>query len=76
MLPLPIAIGVMAPVVVFLIAYWMLLRFREFAFNVTFGPSRDTGVARRRIAFLALYGNGVLPGCSHCRQGLAISRSG
>ena len=61
-LPLPIAIGVTAPVLVFLSAYWMSRRFREFV--LTADLRLMTGIQAWRAAgfgFLALYAHGVLP---------------
>ena len=61
-LPLPIAIGVVAPVIVFLSAYWMSRRFREFV--LTADLRLMTAIQAWRAAgfgFLALYAHGVLP---------------
>jgi hypothetical protein len=70
-LPLPIAIGVTAPVVVFLSAFWMSLRFREFV--LTADLRLVTGIQAWRaagFAFLALYAHGVLPGLFALPAGL------
>jgi len=61
-LPLPIAIGVTAPVLVFLSAYWMSRQFREFV--LTADLRLVAGIQAWRAAgfgFLALYAHGVLP---------------
>ena len=61
-LPLPIAIGVTAPVLVFLSAYWLSRQFRDFV--LTADLRLMTGIQAWRAAgfgFLALYAHGVLP---------------
>ena len=61
-LPLPIAIGVVAPVLVFLSAYGLSRQFREFV--LTADLRLMTGIQAWRAAgfgFLALYAHGVLP---------------
>jgi hypothetical protein len=71
MLPLPIAIGVTAPVIVFLGAYWMSRRFREFVLAADL--RLITGIQAWRAAgfgFLALYAYGVLPGLFALPAGL------
>ncbi len=63
LLPLPIAIGVTAPVLVFLSAYWMSRRLRAFVLSADL--RLITGIQAWRAAgfgFLALYAHGVLPG--------------
>ena len=70
-LPLPIAIGVTAPVIVFLGAYWMSRRFREFVLAADL--RLITGIQAWRAAgfgFLALYAYGVLPGLFALPAGL------
>jgi hypothetical protein len=70
-LPLPIAIGVAAPVVVFLSAFWVSRRFREFV--LTADLRLVTGIQAWRAAgfgFLALYAHGVLPGLFALPAGL------
>jgi hypothetical protein len=70
-LPLPIAIGVSAPVIVFLGAYWVSRRFREFVLAADLGLI--TGIQAWRAAgfgFLALYVYGVLPGLFALPAGL------
>jgi hypothetical protein len=62
-LPLPIAIGVTVPVIVFLGAFWTSPRFREFVLAADL--RLITGIQAWRAAgfgFLALYAHGVLPG--------------
>lgn len=61
--PIPILIGVMAPLIVFFAGLWMSPRFRDFvlAADLRF----VTGIQAWRFAglgFLALYAHGVLPG--------------
>jgi hypothetical protein len=71
MLPLPIAIGVTAPVIVFLGAYWVSRRFREFVLAADL--RLITGIQAWRAAgfgFLALYAYGVLPGLFALPAGL------
>ena len=70
-MPLPIAIGVTAPVVVFLGAFWMSRRFREFV--LTADLRLVAGIQAWRAAgfgFLALYAHGVLPGLFALPAGL------
>ncbi len=70
-LPLPIAIGVTAPVLVFLGAYWMSRQFREFV--LTADLRFVAGIQAWRAAgfgFLALYAYGVLPGVFALPAGL------
>jgi hypothetical protein len=62
-LPLPIAIGVTVPVIVFLGAFWTSRRFRELVLAADL--RLITGIQAWRAAgfgFLALYAHGVLPG--------------
>jgi hypothetical protein len=62
-LPLPIVIGAMAPIILFLTTYWWLRAFREFVLAVDLRLA--TGIQAWRFAglgFLALYAHGVLPG--------------
>lgn len=71
MRPLPIAIGVTAPVIVFLGAYWVSRRFREFVLAADL--RLITGIQAWRAAgfgFLALYAYGVLPGLFALPAGL------
>lgn len=61
--PLPIAIGVAAPLIVFLVAFWVSSAFR--AFVMASDLPLVTAVQAWRFAgssFLALYAHGVLPG--------------
>jgi hypothetical protein len=61
--PLPILIGVTAPLLVFLAAYWGSAAFRSFALSIDL--SLATAVQAWRaggLGFLALYAHGVLPG--------------
>ncbi|MCI0401363.1 MAG: hypothetical protein L0Z68_08710 [Gammaproteobacteria bacterium] len=61
--PLPILIGVTAPVIAFLAAFWVLRAFRDFVLAVDL--RLVTGIQAWRFAglgFLALYTHGVLPG--------------
>lgn len=61
--PLPILIGVMAPIIVFLAAFWVLGAFRNFV--LTLDLHLVTGIQAWRFAglgFLALYAHRVLPG--------------
>ena len=61
--PLPIAIGVTAPVLVFLAAYWMSRQFREFVLNADLRLVAGINAWRAAgFAFLALYTYEVLPG--------------
>lgn len=70
-LPLPIAIGVTAPVLVFLIAYWTLHRFREFVLNADLRlVAAIHGWRAAGFGFLALYAHGVLPGVFALPAGL------
>jgi hypothetical protein len=62
-LPLPILIGVTAPLIVFLAAFWVSPAFRDFVLAVDL--RLVTGIQAWRFAglgFLALYAHGVLPG--------------
>ncbi len=61
--PVPILIGVVAPLVVFLVAYWGSARFRAFvlALNLPLAAAIQAWRAGG-LAFLALYAHGVLPG--------------
>jgi hypothetical protein len=62
-LPLPILIGVTAPLLVFLAAFWASRAFRNFV--LTLDLRLTTGIQAWRFAglgFLALYTYGVLPG--------------
>jgi len=62
-LPLPILIGVTAPIIAFLAAFWMLRGFRDFVLAVDLRLM--TAIQAWRFAgfgFLALYAHGVLPG--------------
>jgi hypothetical protein len=70
-LPLPIAVGVTAPIVVFLSAYWMSRQFREFV--LTADLRLVAGIHAWRavgFGFLALYAYGVLPGLFALPAGL------
>ena len=61
--PVPLAIGVMAPIILFLAALWISQGFR--AFVLSLDPHLMMGIQAWRFAgfgFLALYANGVLPG--------------
>lgn len=61
--PLPIFVGVVAPLVVFLAAWWLSRAFRDFI--LTFDLRLATGIQAWRFAgfaFLALYAHRVLPG--------------
>jgi hypothetical protein len=71
LVPLPIAIGVTAPVIVFLGTFWISRRFREFVLNADL--RLITGIQAWRAAgfgFLALYAHGVLPGLFALPAGL------
>ncbi len=62
-LPLPILIGVMAPIIAFLAAFWVSRAFREFVLAADIRLA--TGIQAWRFAglgFLALYAHGMLPG--------------
>jgi len=62
-LPLPIAIGVTVPVLVFLGAYWMSRQFREFVLTADLRLVAGIHAWRAAgFAFLALYAYEVLPG--------------
>jgi hypothetical protein len=70
-LPLPIAIGVTTPVILFLGAFWVSRRFREFV--LTADLRLIAGIQAWRAAgfgFLALYVYGVLPGLFALPAGL------
>lgn len=70
-IPFPIAIGVTAPVLVFLIAYWTAHRFRELV--LTADLRLVAGIHAWRAAglgFIALYTYGVLPGAFAWPAGL------
>jgi hypothetical protein len=62
-LPLPILAGVLAPILVFLIAFWTVSPFRNFVMSIDL--SVMAGIQSWRFAglgFIALYAYGVLPG--------------
>lgn len=62
-LPLPILVGVLTPIIVFLAAYRISGTFRDFVLTVDLRLA--TGIQAWRFAglgFLALYAHGVLPG--------------
>jgi hypothetical protein len=62
-LPIPIALGVTVPVLLFLSAYWTSRQFQEFV--LTADLRLIAGIQAWRAAgfgFLALYAHGVLPG--------------
>ena len=62
-LPLPIAIGAIAPVLVFLGAYWVSRQFREFVLTADIRLVAGIHAWRAAgFAFLALYAYEVLPG--------------
>jgi len=70
-LPVPIALGVTVPVLVFLSAYWMSREFRQFV--LTADLRLVAGIQAWRAAgfgFLALYAHGVLPGVFALPAGL------
>ena len=70
-LPLPILIGVTAPLIVFLAAVWISRPLREFALGADLRLL--TAIQAWRFAglgFLALYANGVLPGAFAWPAGL------
>jgi hypothetical protein len=61
--PLPILIGVSAPLIAFLAAFWVVRAFRDFVLAVDL--RLVTGIQAWRFAgfgFLALYAHGLLPG--------------
>lgn len=69
--PLPILIGVAAPIAAFLAAYWLSPPFREFVLAADLRLL--TGIQAWRFAgfgFLALYAHGVLPGLFALPAGL------
>jgi hypothetical protein len=62
-LPLPILVGVLAPILVFLIGFWTASPFRDFVMSIDLPVM--AGVQAWRFAglgFIALYAYGVLPG--------------
>jgi hypothetical protein len=62
-LPLPILVGVTAPIIFFIGAFWWSRAFREFVLAIDL--SLAVGIHAWRFAgfgFLALYAHGVLPG--------------
>ena len=70
-LPLPIAIGVTVPVLVFLGAYWMSRQFREFVLTADLRLVAGIHAWRAAgFAFLALYAYEVLPGLFALPAGL------
>ena len=61
--PIALLLSVVTPVVVFLVAFWLLATFRHFV--LTFDLRLAAGIQAWRFAglgFLALYANAVLPG--------------
>ena len=71
LLPLPIAIGVTAPVLVFVGAYWMSRQFREFVLIADLRLVAAIHAWRAAgFGFLALYAHGVLPGVFALPAGL------
>src|SRR3990172_3804953 len=65
--PLPILIGVTAPIIAFLITYGFSPAFRDFVLSLDL--RLVTGIQAWRFAglgFLALYAHGVLPGLFAC----------
>ncbi len=61
--PIPILVGVLTPILVFLIAYWSAGSFRDFVMSIDL----PTGAAIQAwrlggLGFIALYAYGVLPG--------------
>jgi hypothetical protein len=70
-LPLPIAIGVTAPVLVFLGAYWVSRQFREFVLTADIRLVAAIHAWRAAgFAFLTLYAYDVLPGLFALPAGL------
>jgi hypothetical protein len=62
-LPLPILIGVTAPRLVFLAAFWALPAFQNFVLTIDLRLATEIQVWRfAGLGFLALYTHGVLPG--------------
>lgn len=62
-IPLPILVGVLAPIIVFLGLYWTVRRFRDFVLSIDLPVA--AGIQAWRFAglgFIALYVYGVLPG--------------
>jgi len=62
-LPLPILMGVLAPLIVFLVAFWTAGSFRDFVLSGDL--TLMAGIQARRfggLGFIALYVYGVLPG--------------
>ncbi len=61
--PLPILAGVLAPLLVFLVAFWMARSFRDFVLSIDLPLA--AGIQAWRfggLGFIALYAYGVLPG--------------
>ncbi len=62
-LPIPIVIGVLTPILVFLIAFWAAGSFRDFVMSIDLPLA--AGIQAWRfggLGFIALYAYGVLPG--------------
>lgn len=62
-LPLPIVLGVLTPILVFLVAFWTIGPFRNFV--MSFDLPLAVGIQAWRfggLGFIALYAYGVLPG--------------
>jgi len=62
-LPLPIVVGVLTPILVFLVAFWTIGPFREFVMSIDLPLA--AGIQAWRfggLGFIALYAYGVLPG--------------
>jgi hypothetical protein len=74
--PIPILIGAVGPLVVFLAAYWGSARFRAFVLAIDLPLATAVQAWRAGgLGFLALYVHGVLPGVFAWPAGLATSRS-
>jgi hypothetical protein len=61
--PIPILVGVMAPVIAFLGAYWVWPAFRAFVLSLDLSLASAIQAWRAGgLGFLALYAHGILPG--------------
>ncbi len=70
-LPLPIIVGVLTPVLLFLIAFWTVVPFRNFVMSMDLPLA--AGIQAWRFAglgFIALYAYGILPGLFAWSAGL------
>jgi hypothetical protein len=62
-LPLPILVGVLTPILVFLVAFWTIGSFREFVMSIDLPLAAAIQAWRLGgLGFIALYAYGVLPG--------------